>query len=111
VVGFAWVSIPIIGDIAIIPKKSSTMAADELKKQTHLKPQDAATVEPAKLTALTPEVVRFLVWNKSDQSLAKWLLVSSSRSSSISVSFIDFSSSHHQYWYHWPRRTRKIDSG
>ena len=34
------------------------MGADDLeKKQTHLKPQDAAAVDPSKLTALTPEVV------------------------------------------------------
>jgi len=38
------------------------MGDDEfIKKQDHLKPQDAATVDPAKLTALTPEVVR-LKW-------------------------------------------------
>ena len=29
----------------------------EAKKQTHLKPQDPETVDPSKLTALTPEVV------------------------------------------------------
>jgi len=29
----------------------------EGKKQTHLKPQDASTVDPSKLTALTPEVI------------------------------------------------------
>ena len=36
------------------------MGDDELKKQEHLKPQNAATVDPTKLTALTPEVVRLL---------------------------------------------------
>jgi len=36
------------------------MGADELKKQEHLKPQNAATVDPSKLTALSPEVVSFV---------------------------------------------------
>lgn len=31
------------------------------KSQPHLMAQDAATVDPSKLTALTPEVVRFLL--------------------------------------------------
>lgn len=40
--------------------KHDTMGMDDMeKKQTHLKPQDAASVDPSKLTALTPEVVSF----------------------------------------------------
>ena len=39
------------------------MATDEVIKQEHLKPQNAATVDPAKLTALTPEVVRCASWD------------------------------------------------
>ena len=31
------------------------------KKQDHLMKQDAATVDPSKLTALSPEVVRILL--------------------------------------------------
>ena len=34
-----------------------TAAAPEAPKQPHLAKQDASTVDPAKLTALTPEVV------------------------------------------------------
>lgn len=34
-----------------------TMSMNVFKTQPHLKPQDAKTVDPSKLTALTPEVV------------------------------------------------------
>ncbi len=34
------------------------MSMNVFKTQPHLKPQDAKTVDPSKLTALTPEVVR-----------------------------------------------------
>jgi hypothetical protein len=39
------------------PPNLDTMGSDELKKQTHLLPQDASAVDASKLTALSPEVV------------------------------------------------------
>jgi hypothetical protein len=43
--------------VVIVIQKIHNSMGKELKKQTHLKPQDASSVDPSKLTSLTPEVV------------------------------------------------------
>ena len=46
----------------------------EQPKQPHLAKQDASTVDPAKLTALTPEVVRTLPKTMGPDEMLLWLV-------------------------------------
>lgn len=52
------------------------MSMNVFKTQPHLMPQDAKTVDPSKLTALTPEVVSWMASSRTElvSWLASWLV-------------------------------------
>jgi hypothetical protein len=69
--------------------------------QPHLAKQDASTVDPTKLTALTPEVVSKFVENAILTILYVCYCLTL-------FCIKDFPSGHHQCWNDWSCRSRKI---
>ena len=63
--------------------------APKQRTQPHLMPQDASKVDPSKLCALTPEVVRRMTDRLENHRSSDFSLTISSSH------FLDFSSSHH----------------
>ena len=107
--------------------KTTMAASDETKgsdapkqrTQPHLMPQDAKTVDPSKLSALTPEVVsvlRIFPTTRERKPVSKPLTCSPSLSLccthfKTNNIFVDFTPSNYKCWYYWSRGSRKVDRG